>query len=57
MSNDVTFNTNIILGKQLAVLSDGTDIVNYNKTTQNTKLLNNGIGISMNLVNDAIYYN
>lgn len=57
MSNDVTFNTNIILGKQLAILSDGTNIVNYNKTTQNTKLFNNGIGISMNLVNDAIYYN
>lgn len=57
MSNDVSFNTNIMYGKQLAILSDGTNIVNYNKTTQNTKLFNNGIGISMNLVNDAIYYN
>lgn len=57
MSNDVSFNTNIMYGKQLAILSDGTNIVNYNKITQNTKLFNNGIGISMNLVNDAIYYN
>lgn len=57
MSNDVSFNTNTIFGEQKAILSNGNSLVNYNKTTQNTKLFNNGIGISMNLVNDAIYYN
>ncbi len=57
MSNDVSFNTNTIFCEQKAILSNGNSLVNYNKTTQNTKLFNNGIGISMNLVNDAIYYN
>ena len=56
MSDEVNFNANTIIGEQKATLSNGNSFVNYSITTQNTRILGNGIGISMNLVNDAIYY-
>ena len=57
MSNDVTVHSTLPLPPPHHPPRAAPYIVNYNKTTQNTKLFNNGIGISMNLVNDAIYYN
>lgn len=56
MSDDVSFIANTLIGVQTAILSDDTEIINYSFSGQNSKLLNNGIGVSMNLVNDAIYY-
>ena len=57
MSDTISFNTDTINGTQYAILSNGTNVVNYNKATPNTKLFNKGIGVSMNLINDAVYYN
>ena len=57
MSEGVTFNTNSIIGYQSATLTNDHQLVHYNMATQNTKLFNNGVGISMNLIDSAIYYN
>lgn len=56
MSDDVKFNANTIIGEQVAISNKGNDIVNYSISSNNTQFFNNGVGISMNLVNDAIYY-
>lgn len=56
MSDDVNFLANTLVGVQTAIKSSENEYINYSITTQNTKILSNGIGISMNLVNDAIYY-
>lgn len=54
MGDGVVFTNSTLDGIQLATLASDTSIVNYNIATQNTKIFNNGLGISMNLVDDAI---
>ncbi len=57
MSEGATFDANSLDGYQNAILSSRNQSVHYNIATKNTKILSNGIGISMNLIDDAIYYN
>lgn len=52
-----TFDANSLDEYQNAILSSRNQSVHYNIATKNTKILSNGIGISMNLIDDAIYYN
>ena len=56
MSEDVTFSANSIFGEQKAIVNGSSELVRYNMSTQNVKIFNNGIGISMNLINNAQTY-
>lgn len=56
MSDDVTFYVNSLVGLQTATVGDSKEYAHYNYNTQNVKVFDNGIGISMNLINDATYY-
>lgn len=57
MGDGVTFDANSIVGYQIATLTNDHQTVHYDIATKNTKIFNNGIGISMNLIDTAIYYN
>lgn len=50
MSDNIIFNNNTIIGNQ----KNNINIINYNFSSQNTKIFANGFGISMNLVDNAI---
>ena len=53
---NVIFDASSIYGIQQFVKNGETDFVTYNKSTTNTKIFSNGIGISMNLVDNSTYY-
>lgn len=53
---NVLFNSNVIQGKQIYVKEGSTSFVKYNVNSSNTKIFGNGVGISMNLVDDASDY-
>lgn len=56
MSNDVTFYVSSLVGLQTATVSGSKEYAHYNYNSQNVKIFDNGIGISMNLINNATYY-
>lgn len=56
MSNDVTFYVNSLVGLQTATVGGSKEFAHYNYNSQNVKIFDKGIGISMNLINDATYY-
>lgn len=56
MSNDVTFYVSSLVALQTATVGSSTEYAHYNYNNQNVKIFDRGIGISMNLINDATYY-
>lgn len=57
MGDGVTFDANSTVGYQRAMLSNDSEFIYYDITKKNTKIFNNGVGISMNLIDSALYYN
>lgn len=56
MSDDVTFYVSSLVALQTATVGGSTEYAHYNYNNQNVKIFDRGIGISMNLINDATYY-
>lgn len=54
--NGCGFNANDVFGEQKAIFNNNTELSRYSASSQNTVILSNGIGISMNLMNDALSY-
>lgn len=50
---NLEFNFSSFEGKQIYVF-DGSKVINYNYPNNNMKLFNNGLGVSMNLVDNSI---
>lgn len=52
-SEDVIFESSTIIGSQQYFLNNNLSIIKYNRASDNLKLFSNGIGISMNLVDNG----
>lgn len=57
MFDGVTYDANSIMGYQTATLTNNNiKSVNYALSSSNTKILNNGFGISMNLIDSGMFF-
>jgi len=57
VGSGVAFDNSKVSGYQHAILDNNNNpSVKYSLSSKNTKILDNGIGISMNLIDDGIYY-
>ena len=52
-SEDVIFESSTIIGSQQYFLNNNLSIIKYNRASDNLKLFSNGIGITMNLVDNG----
>lgn len=52
----VSFETNSLIGIQYFKIDGSSSTIRYNRSSSNTRIFQNGIGISMNLVDDADFY-
>lgn len=52
----VSFNSATLDGKQIYIKNGNQETINYTKNSNNTQIFENGVGISMNLVDGATKY-